>query len=69
MDTNAFFLRPDFLSGEEFKLQTKKTKKVLDVETGIAMITLLSMILLYCLWFLVLRLRAQIARSKSLSFV
>jgi len=57
MDAYAFLLHPDFLQPEEFKEKNITTSPVLEAETGMAIMTLLSVILLVYSWILVRRLR------------
>jgi len=60
MDAYAFLL-------QEFKAQQNTTAPVADAETGIALTTLISFVLLIYLWILVRGLREQFARPKRSS--
>ncbi len=52
---------------QEFKAQHNQTAAVSDAETGIALTTLISFVLLVYLWILVRGLREQFARPKRSS--
>ena len=67
MDAYAFLLRPDFLQPEKLKAHHNTTSPVSEAETGIALTTLISFILLIYLLILVRGLREQFARPKRSS--